>query len=119
MVTVIIIFFIPMVLLALQVAWTAEVIIQVPFDVSTSSSGSYRLDYYPPEGTPAANYTFLPAVIANGIIVRNARPGTKYSFRLYYSNLTVLDQLTWTAIISTTPDQPIDLNVNVESGQVC
>ncbi|CAM1318251.1 Uncharacterised protein g6905 [Pycnogonum litorale] len=97
---------------------SAEVIIQVPFEVSANSDGIYRLDYSPTEGNPPANHTFHPSIIASGIIITNARPGTKYNFRLHYSNATVADQLTWTAVISTTPDQPIDLKAHIQSGQV-
>ncbi|KAL0279954.1 UNVERIFIED_CONTAM: hypothetical protein PYX00_001395 [Menopon gallinae] len=45
-------------------------------------------------------------------------PGTKYEFWLYYTNQTVHDLLTWRASITTEPDPPTNLSVNVKNGKV-
>ncbi|CAG0893051.1 unnamed protein product [Darwinula stevensoni] len=78
----------------------ADVVIQIPWEVG-QQDGFYRLDYSPPQGRPTANKTFYPPEIANGIELTHALPGTKYDFRLYYSNDTISDFLTWTASITT------------------
>jgi len=45
-------------------------------------------------------------------------PGTKYDFWLYYSNTTIADWLIWTASITTAPDPPSNLSIEVESGKL-
>lgn len=45
-------------------------------------------------------------------------PGTKYDFWLYYSNSSISDWLTWTASITTAPDPPSNLSIDVKSGKV-
>ena len=44
-------------------------------------------------------------------------PGTKYDFKLYYSNSSVADYLTWTASITTAPDPPSNLSIDVVDGK--
>lgn len=61
----------------------------------------YRLDYTPPIGNPEPNTTFRAADITNPISFSNGLPGTKYHFRVHYTNDTIHDWLTWTASITT------------------
>lgn len=63
-----------------------------------SGGGEYRLDYYPPHGSPEPNFR-VPAR-ASTINFRGL-PGTKYHFMLYYSNATFHDLLTWNQTIIT------------------
>ena len=49
--------------------------------------------------------SFLPTEFSRGL------PGTKYDFKLYYSNSSVADYLTWTASITTAPDPPSNLSI--------
>jgi len=93
-----------------------NLVIRIPGNL-LEQDGYYRLDYRPPAGSPAANTTFKPSDIRDTIDFSQGLPGTKYDFWLYYSNTTISDQLTWTASITTAPDPPTNLDVNVESGK--
>ena len=74
----------------------------------------------PPMGSPAANTTLKPKDISAKKTIDFSRglPGTKYDFWLYYSNNTISDWLTWTASITTAPDPPSNLNIDVQSGKI-
>jgi len=100
-----------------QACQAADLVIRIPGDLS-QQDGYYRLDYRPPAGSPAANTTFRPRDISDTIDFSRGLPGTKYDFWLYYSNTTISDWLTWTASITTAPDPPSNLNINVQSGKV-
>lgn len=80
----------------------ADLVIEIPGsgagEDGDSVSGLYRLDYRPPEGTPAPNHT-VPARAST--INFQGLPGTKYHFMLYYSNSTFPDLLTWNQTIIT------------------
>ena len=75
------------------------------------------LDYNPPVGFPSANTTFRPQDISDVIEFSRGLPGTKYDFKLYYSNSSVADYLTWTASITTAPDPPSNLSIDVSDGK--
>ncbi|XP_034247190.1 tyrosine-protein phosphatase 10D isoform X1 [Thrips palmi] len=100
----------------LAAAGAADLVIQIPGNLSPD--GSYRLDYSPPHGSPPPNATIASRDIGDVIQFSQGLPGTKYEFWLYYSNSTVHDWLTWTASITTAPDPPTNLSVNVRSGKV-
>merc|ERR1712012_495685 len=93
----------------------ADLVIRVPGALS-QQDGYYRLDYSPPAGSPAANTTFKPSDISETIDFSKGLPGTKYDFYLYYSNSSITDWLTWTASITTAPDPPTSLTIDVQSG---
>ncbi|CAG0924082.1 unnamed protein product [Notodromas monacha] len=96
---------------------TADVVIQIPWDVGIQD-GFYRLSYSPPQGKPASNTTFRPQDIAKGIELTDALPGTEYNFSLHYSNATIVDWLAWTASITTVPDPPSNVSIGVRSGRI-
>lgn len=75
----------------------ADLVIEIPGS-GAEAGGQYRLDYRPPQGTPAPNFT-VPAGAAT--INFQGLPGTKYHFMLYYSNATFADLLTWNQTIIT------------------
>ena len=107
---------------ALAVFWppaalSADLVIRIPGDLS-QQDGFYRLDYNPPVGLPEANTTFRPAAISDVIEFSRGMPGTKYDFWLYYSNSSISDWLTWTASITTAPDPPSNLSIDVVSGKL-
>nr|CAD7427319.1 unnamed protein product [Timema monikensis] len=103
----------------LQVCQCADLVIRIPGNSPLSQEGSfYRLDYTPPHGSPAPNTTFSAQDIGDVIEFSRGLPGTKYEFWLYYSNSSLNDWLTWTASITTAPDPPSNLSVNVRSGKV-
>ncbi len=85
------------------------------FSFSPLQDGYYRLYYKPEVGVPAANTTFRPQSISDVIKFSGGLPGTKYDFELYYSNSTINDWLTWTASITTAPDPPSELAIDVRS----
>ncbi|CAG7729269.1 unnamed protein product [Allacma fusca] len=101
----------------LQVCNGADLAISIPVSDFQDPNGMYRLDYSPPVGYPKPNTTFLAADISNTISFSNGLPGTKYSFQLHYTNDTIHDWLTWTASITTTPDPPSNLTINVRNGK--
>jgi cadherin 5 type 2 (VE-cadherin) len=78
---------------------TADLAIQIPGNLN--QDGIYRLDYNPPHGVPSPNTTIASRDIGDVIEFSQGLPGTKYEFRLYYSNNTRHDWLTWTASITT------------------
>jgi cadherin 5 type 2 (VE-cadherin) len=88
----------------------ADLVIRIPHDLS-QQDGFYRLDYKPTVGIPPANTTFRPAAISDVIEFSRGAPGTKYEFKLYYSNSSLADWLTWTASITTAPDPPSNLSI--------
>jgi cadherin 5 type 2 (VE-cadherin) len=104
-------------LLLPQSALSADLVIRIPGDLS-QQDGFYRLDYNPPVGLPEANTTFRPAAISDVIEFSRGMPGTKYDFWLYYSNSSISDWLTWTASITTAPDPPSNLSIDVVSGKL-
>uniref|UniRef100_A0A0K8UW28 protein-tyrosine-phosphatase n=1 Tax=Bactrocera latifrons TaxID=174628 RepID=A0A0K8UW28_BACLA len=77
----------------------------------------YRIDYSPPYGDPAPNTTIPSREIGEEIQFSHALPGTKYNFWLYYTNYTHPDVLSWTVTITTAPDPPSNLSVQVRSGK--
>ena len=88
------------------------------YRISVDSQQIINHYFRPPVGSPAANKTFKPSDISqNTIDFSRALPGTRYEFWLYYSNTSITDWLTWTASITTAPDPPTDLNVDVQSGE--
>lgn len=101
----------------LQSALGADLVIRIPGDLS-EQDGYYRLYYKPEVGFPEANTTFKPQSISDVIKFSRGLPGTKYDFWLYYSNSTVNDFLTWTASITTAPDPPSNLSIEIKSGKV-
>ncbi|XP_047019276.1 tyrosine-protein phosphatase 10D isoform X1 [Helicoverpa zea] len=92
----------------------ADLVIEIPGsgggEADAPDGGHYRLDYRPPDGSPAPNIT-VPAR-ANTINFVGL-PGTKYHFMLYYSNATFADLLTWNQTIITAPEPPTNLTVTL------
>ena len=130
-------------LFAVHLTRCADLVIRIPGDLS-QQDGFYRLDYNPPVGKlkglfcnyfcvcrinvnysydnfhagfPVANTTFRPLDISDVIAFSRGLPGTKYDFKLYYSNSSVADYLTWTASITTAPDPPSNLSIDVVDGK--
>lgn len=95
----------------------ADLAIQIPGNLGQDGS-FYRLDYSPPHGNPAPNTTIASRDIGDVIEFSQGLPGTRYEFWLYYSNATRRDWLTWTASITTAPDPPTNLSVQVYGGKV-
>ncbi|XP_068628161.1 tyrosine-protein phosphatase 10D [Battus philenor] len=91
-------------------AAAADLVIEIPASgAGAEAAGArYRLDYTPPEGSPAPNFT-VPAQAST--INFQGLPGTKYHFMLYYSNATFAELLTWNQTIITAPEPPTGLNV--------
>lgn len=103
--------------LLLTAAEAADLVIRIPGDLN-NQDGFYRLDYNPPVGSPPANTTFRPAAISDVIEFSGGAPGTKYVFKLFYSNSTLEDWLAWTASITTAPNPPSNLSIEILSGKV-
>ncbi|CAL8067890.1 unnamed protein product [Orchesella dallaii] len=102
----------------IQLCQGADLEIQVPLTEFHDPNGLYRLDYSPAVGYPPPNSTFIAGdLISSSISFRNGLPGTKYSFRLHYSNDTIQDWVRWSASITTLPDPPENLVVNVRHGR--
>ncbi|XP_063616070.1 tyrosine-protein phosphatase 10D-like [Cydia splendana] len=93
-------------------AWGADLVIEIPGSGAGAADpgGEYRLDYRPPHGSPAPNFT-VPARAST--INFQGLPGTKYHFMLYYSNATFADLLTWNQTIITAPEPPTNLTVSL------
>ncbi|XP_023945481.2 tyrosine-protein phosphatase 10D [Bicyclus anynana] len=93
-------------------ARAADLVIEIPgWGAEGGADGAhYRLDYRPPEGSPAPNFT-VPARASK--INFQGLPGTKYHFMLYYSNATFADLLTWNQTIITAPEPPSNLTVTL------
>jgi len=103
----------------LLLAWTAhaaDLVIRIPGDPS-QQDGTYRLDYSLPVGMPESNSTFKPEDISDTIEFSSGLPGTRYDFTLYYSNSTIFNYPAWAAAITTAPDPPRDMNVEIMSGK--
>ncbi|XP_063374991.1 tyrosine-protein phosphatase 10D-like [Cydia amplana] len=106
----------PLLLLALLLlvggTWGADLVIEIPGSGAGAADpgGEYRLDYRPPHGSPAPNFT-VPARAST--INFQGLPGTKYHFMLYYSNATFADLLTWNQTIITAPEPPTNLTVSL------
>ncbi|XP_042885464.1 tyrosine-protein phosphatase 10D-like [Penaeus japonicus] len=98
--------------------WSADVVIQIPSERVREQDGYYRLDYWPPQGSPPPNSTFTPAQVVAGVNLTRALPGTKYDFQLYYTNATINDYPTWTASITTVPRPPTNLTIQSKKGKV-
>ena len=98
------------------VVQSADLVIRIPHDLS-QQDGFYRLDYKPTIGIPPANTTFRPASISDSLNFSRGAPGTKYEFKLYYSNSSLADWLTWTASITTAPDPPSNLSIGEQDNQ--
>ncbi|XP_037796525.1 tyrosine-protein phosphatase 10D-like [Penaeus monodon] len=99
-------------------AWSADVVIQIPSERVREQDGLYRLDYWPPQGSPPPNSTFTPAQVVAGVNLTRVLPGTKYDFQLYYTNATINDYPTWTASITTVPRPPTNLTIQSKKGKV-
>ncbi|XP_050434871.1 tyrosine-protein phosphatase 10D-like isoform X2 [Adelges cooleyi] len=113
--------FIAIAAIVVKCTLAADLAIQLPRQGSSSvTGGSYRLDYSPPYGQPPANTTITSQDIGDVIHFSQALPGTRYDFWLYYSNSTGDNNwlLTWTASITTAPDPPTNLTVQVKGGKV-
>ncbi|XP_052756791.1 LOW QUALITY PROTEIN: tyrosine-protein phosphatase 10D-like [Galleria mellonella] len=100
-----------------QSSYGADLVIEIPGSGgggggadAGADGGRYRLDYRPPHGSPAPNYT-VPARAST--INFQGLPGTKYHFMLYYSNATFADLLTWNQTIITAPEPPTNLTVTL------
>ncbi|XP_045764003.1 tyrosine-protein phosphatase 10D isoform X1 [Maniola jurtina] len=90
----------------------ADLVIEIPGwgGAGDAEGAHYRLDYRPPQGSPAPNFT-VPARAST--INFQGLPGTKYHFMLYYSNATFADLLTWNQTIITAPEPPTNLTVTL------
>ena len=80
----------------------------------------FNVFFRPPFGLPAANTTLRPRDISdkNEITFTRTLPGTKYTFSLFYSNRSVTNFQTWKGTITTTPDPPTKLSIDVQSRKV-
>ena len=47
------------------------------------------------------------------LFISRGLPGTRYDFTLYYTNSTILNFPAWKASITTAPDPPSNLNIEV------
>ncbi|KAL5277336.1 hypothetical protein ACFFRR_002529 [Megaselia abdita] len=94
----------------------ADLVIEIPGNLGQDDS-YYRLDYNPPYGFPAPNATISSRDVGDEIQFSHGLPGTTYNFWLYYTNATHHDWLTWTVTITTAPDPPSNLSVQVRSGK--
>jgi cadherin 5 type 2 (VE-cadherin) len=91
-------------------------VIEIPGNQGQDGA-SYRLDYYPPIGTPKPNTTYSSQDVGPEIKFHDGLPGTKYNFWLYYKNVTHQEWLlTWTVTITTAPDPPSNLSVSARPG---
>ncbi|XP_044737307.1 tyrosine-protein phosphatase 10D-like isoform X2 [Chrysoperla carnea] len=100
-----------------RITETADLVISIS-GISRQEGATYRLNYSPPHGVPAPNTTIASRdIVDDNIQFSQGLPGTKYDFRLYYSNETYTDWLTWTASITTAPDPPANLSVSVRGGK--
>ncbi|ODM90168.1 Tyrosine-protein phosphatase 10D [Orchesella cincta] len=110
--------FLSILILIIQGCQGADLEIQVPLTEFHDPNGIYRLDYSPAVGYPPPNSTFIAGeLVSSSISFRNGLPGTKYSFRLHYSNDTIQDWVRWSASITTLPDPPENLAINVRHGR--
>ncbi|XP_017061730.1 tyrosine-protein phosphatase 10D isoform X2 [Drosophila ficusphila] len=105
----------------LTIFWTqhtsaADLVINVP-NASSNDNAFYRIDYSPPFGFPEPNTTIPASEIGKDIKFSRALPGTEYNFWLYYTNSTHQELLTWTVNITTAPDPPANLSVQLRSSK--
>ncbi|XP_075158731.1 protein tyrosine phosphatase 4E isoform X3 [Haematobia irritans] len=103
-------------ILYIQHGHCADLAISIPNNQGMNGA-FYRLDYSPPYGYPEPNATIASNEIGDEIQFSRALPGTKYNFWLYYTNGTHRDWLTWTVSITTAPDPPSNLSVQVRSSK--
>ncbi|KAH8275987.1 hypothetical protein KR018_000494, partial [Drosophila ironensis] len=94
----------------------ADLVINVP-NASSNDNAFYRIDYSPPFGFPEPNTTIPAREIGKDIKFSRALPGTEYNFWLYYTNSTHQELLTWTVNITTAPDPPANLSVQLRSSK--
>ncbi|XP_030379316.1 tyrosine-protein phosphatase 10D [Scaptodrosophila lebanonensis] len=99
-----------------QPAQSADLVINVP-NASSNDNAFYRIDYTPPFGYPEPNTTIPAREIGKDIKFSRALPGTEYNFWLYYTNSTHRDMPTWTVNITTAPDPPANLSVQLRSSK--
>ncbi|XP_034102498.1 tyrosine-protein phosphatase 10D isoform X2 [Drosophila albomicans] len=99
-----------------QVANGADLVISVP-NASSNDNAFYRIDYSPPFGYPEPNTTIPASEIGQNIKLSKVRPGSEYNFWLYYTNSTHRELLTWTVNITTAPDPPENLSVQLRSSK--
>lgn len=83
-----------------QKCLSADLVIEIPGNLGQDDS-FYRLDYYPPYGSPVPNKTIASRDVGDEIQFSHGLPGTKYNFWLHYTNSTHRDWLTWTVSITT------------------
>lgn len=105
-------------LVVIQICYCAELKFRIPQEAAVSSDGLYRVSYRPSESLLPSNFTVDRSLINQLITINDVLPGTLYTFRLYYSNDSLHDQLIWTSDLPTTPDPPLNLTVNVIGGKV-
>ncbi|ALC49140.1 Ptp4E [Drosophila busckii] len=99
-----------------QFAAGADLVINVP-NVSSNDNAFYRIDYSPPYGYPEPNTTIPASELGQDIQLSRVLPGSEYNFWLYYTNSTHRELLTWTVNITTAPDPPDNLNVQLRSSK--
>ncbi|KAH8315066.1 hypothetical protein KR059_006004, partial [Drosophila kikkawai] len=99
-----------------QLTNAADLVINVP-NASSNDNAFYRIDYSPPFGFPEPNTTIPASEIGKDIKFSRALPGTEYNFWLYYTNSTHQELLTWTVNITTAPDPPANLSVQLRSSK--
>ncbi|XP_064538803.1 tyrosine-protein phosphatase 10D isoform X1 [Drosophila montana] len=99
-----------------QVANGADLVISVP-NASSNDNAFYRIDYSPPFGYPEPNTTIPASEIGQDIKLSRVLPGSEYNFWLYYTNSTHRELLTWTVNITTAPDPPDNLSVQLRSSK--
>ncbi|XP_034139015.1 tyrosine-protein phosphatase 10D isoform X2 [Drosophila guanche] len=94
----------------------ADLVINVP-NASSNDNAFYMIDYSPPFGFPEPNTTIPASEIGKDIKFSRALPGTEYNFWLFYTNSTHQELLTWTVNITTAPDPPASLSVQLRSSK--
>ncbi|EDV44425.2 uncharacterized protein Dana_GF20352, isoform B [Drosophila ananassae] len=94
----------------------ADLVINFP-NVSSNDNAFYRIDYSPPFGFPEPNTTIPASEIGKHVKFSRALPGTEYNFWLYYTNSTHHDLLSHTVNITTAPDPPANLSVQLRSSK--
>ncbi|XP_076324345.1 tyrosine-protein phosphatase 10D-like isoform X1 [Tachypleus tridentatus] len=104
-------------LLFTKLCVTVEIDLAFPSDISELKDGLFRLDYLPPHGYPTPNFTFI-AKASNSVVVVDALPGKDYTFYLYFTNTSLINQLVWTSTLATVPDPPTNLSVKPFSSKI-
>ncbi|XP_076348974.1 tyrosine-protein phosphatase 10D-like isoform X1 [Tachypleus tridentatus] len=95
-----------------------EIELAFPWEVEEFQDGLFQLNYLPPRGYPAPNFTFIAEEAAGGIVISDAQPGTEYTFYLYYTNSSFVSWLLWSSVITTEPDPPASLSVKPFPGKI-